>query len=215
MKKEGYLILSGKVRWQTVLYFLQTITGLFLTSFLFVHFLGVSTVWGGSRWFNWYTAHLDKNNFFIKAAVFLIFGIFLAHAANGFKIIWGYFLKTLKVYKYLADMNYRGSWLWYVHFLSGVCIFALGIIHLYIAYWGHNVTTAAMAAKHLQDGFYFGSLIALLIFAFIHSLCGIRSILIKYGILLRKRGIVNFILIAIGANVLFFGILNLFLLFWA
>jgi len=105
MKKEGYLILSGKVRWQTVLYFLQTITGLFLTSFLFVHFLGVSTVWGGSRWFNWYTAHLDKNNFFIKAAVFLIFGIFLAHAANGFKIIWGYFLKTLKVYKYLADMN--------------------------------------------------------------------------------------------------------------
>ena len=215
MRGKEFFILGEKACWQTVLCFLQTITGLLLTSFLFIHFLGISTVWGGSGWFDWYAAHLDKNNFFIKAAVFLIFGIFLAHAANGFKIVWSYFLKTLKVHKYLADMNYRGSWLWYVHFLSGVCIFALGIIHLYIACWGHNVTTAVMVAKHLQDGFYLGSLIALLIFAFIHSLCGVRSVLIKYGILLRKRGIVNFILIAIGANVLFFGILNIFLFLWA
>ncbi len=215
MRKEGYLILSKKACWQTILYFLQTITGLFLASFLFVHFLGVSTIWGGSGWFDWYTAHLDKNNFFIKAAVFLIFGIFLAHAVNGFRISWSYFLKTPKVHKYLIDTNYRGSWLWYIHFLSGICVFVLGIVHLYIACWGHNVTTAAMVAEHLRNSFYFGSLIALLIFAFIHSLCGIKSILTKYGILFGKRGIVNFILIAIGANVLSFGILNIFLLLWA
>ena len=59
-------------------------------------------------------------------------------------------------------------------FLSGICVFVLGIVHLYIACWGHNVTTAAMVAEHLRNSFYFGSLIALLIFAFIHSLCGLR-----------------------------------------
>ena len=206
---------KGKTQGQTILYLMQTVTGLFLVSFLFVHFLGVSTIWGGSGSFDWYTAHLDKNNFFIKVVVFLIFGIFLAHAANGFRIAYNYFLKTPKVYKYLLDTNYRGSWTWYAHFLSGICVFALGIIHLRIACWGHNVTTATMVAGHLQNGFYFGSLIALLVFTFIHSLCGIRSVLIKYGILLRKRGIVNLILIAIGANILSFGILNIFLLLWA
>lgn len=215
MRKERCLILSGKAFWQTVLCFLQTITGLFLANFLFIHFLGVSTIWGGSGWFNWYTAHLDKNNFFIKAVVFLIFGMFLAHAINGFRIAYNYFLKTPKLHKYLIDTNYRGSWLWYVHFLSGVCIFALGIVHLYIACWGHNITTAVMASGHLRNGFYFGSLIALLIFTFIHSLCGIRSILTKYGIFLGKRGMINFILIAIGANALIVGILNIFLLLLA
>lgn len=215
MREEKCLTLGRGACWQTILYFLQTITGLFLASFLFVHFLGVSTIWGGCKWFDWYTAHLDKDNFFIKAAVFLIFGIFLAHAVNGFRIAYNYFLKTPKVHKYLIDINYRGSWLWYVHFLSGVCIFALGIVHLYIACWGHNVTTAAMAAGHLQNGFYFGSLIVLLIFAFTHFLCGIKNILVKYGIFLGKRGMINFILIAIGANVLIIGILNIFLLLWA
>lgn len=215
MEEERHLFLSGKAFWQTVLCFLQTITGLFLASFLFVHFLGVSMIWGGSGLFDWYTAHLDKDNFFIKVVVFLIFGMFLAHAVNGFRIAYHYFLKTPKVHKYLIDMNYRGSWLWYVHFLSGVCVFALGIVHLYIACRGHNVTTAEMASENLRNTFYFGSLIALLIFAFIHSLCGIKSILTKYGIFLGKRGMINFILIAIGANALIIGILNIFLLLLA
>ena len=89
MRKEGYLILSKKACWQTILYFCRQLPVYFSQAFI-CPFLGVSTIWAvpdgliGTR-------RILIRIIFYQSRCFSDFRIFLAHAVNGFRISWSYF----------------------------------------------------------------------------------------------------------------------------
>lgn len=201
----------GKIKaiLQTLLSLMQTATGLIMVLFASVHLLGISTINFGAKWFDWYAAHLDKTNLVVKISVFLIFGIILIHGLNGLKTAYGYFFRLPKVHRHLSDMKYRGSYLWYAHFLSGIIMIGFIFFHLYMNYFGMRVATAAGVKDRLQNPFYMLLMTVFLISLVFHSIYGIRIFFIKYGLWLNGREKIDRILLIIGVAAILLGVINL------
>lgn len=200
--------------WQTFLSLMQTGTGLALVFFTFIHLLGVSTINFGAKWFDWYATHLDKGNLFVKIAVYFIFCLILIHGLNGLRIIFRYLFKIPMVHSYLADTKYRGSYLWYIHFVTGFIMLGVIFFHLFTKGFGNQIVTADSVKLCLRNGWYFTSMIALLVLLVFHSLYGVRIFFIKYCIWPNSRNKINRILLVIGIIAVVLGLSNLDMFIW-
>lgn len=202
---------NNKVIWQTALAILQTLTGLFLAGFLIFHVFGNSLINFGEGVFNSYTSKLDHSSLLIQIAIWLVAIIGLAHGANGMRIAWRYFRKTPAVYGFLADTKYRGSVLWYAHFVSGLVIGITAVVHFVIAYLieAEPITTTEIIRERLQNNYYLALMILLLISVVFHICYGLRTISVKYGILTKHQRKIEAILVIIGIVLAVIGINNL------
>ena len=209
MKKE-----TKKLIFQTALSIMQTVSGAFLVMFMVVHLFGNSLITlGGEEWFNFYTSHLDKTHFFIKFAVYMIAVLTLCHGLNGLRIIFRYLKKPIETTKYVFDTKYRDSTLWYIHSIAGILILILFPFHLLTACLiaTANVTTAAIVKTHLQNPYYFYSVIILLAAVIFHMFFGIKTILIRYNWLAKYRQKIPVIFFILGLVMLILGIITLFI----
>jgi len=206
-------MLKNKVIWQTGLAVLQTLTGAILLGFAFFHLMGNSVINFGENWMNFYTSHLDKSNFLIKTALWLIAVALIGHGLNGFRITLRYFKKIPEIPRFLADTNYRGSFLWCVHFVTGSIMAVALIFHLTAAWFGASepITTVETIKFHLKNGYYFALMILLLLSGIFHACYGTRTILVKYGILTAHQSKIGFILFITGIVLAILGINNLLL----
>lgn len=205
--------MKKKIIWQTGLALLQTFTGIFLTVFMTVHLFGNSLINFGPEWFNAYTAHLDKTNIFIKLFVWCVAALALCHGLNGLRVIFRYLKKPIATTAYVFDTKYRDSFLWYIHSIAGTLILILFPIHLFIACitTALPVTTSQMVKEHLQNPYYFCSVIILLAAVIFHMFFGIRTIFLRYGLLAKYQKKINITLIVIGITFAILGINNLFI----
>ena len=200
--------------WNTFLSLLATLSGLFLVGFMSVHFLGVSLINFGDDALNWYTAHLDKSNIFIVLAVLAVILVFLVHMINGFRVMWRYFRHLPEVHTYVGNMKYKDSFLWYIHFLTGILLAIFVTVHLTIACFAgsHTVTTVNIIREQLADPRYLTVMGILLAVLITHGVCGIRNIIIKYNLFEKYRTIIFYGLAFLGLGLFALGLNNLYLL---
>lgn len=205
MKKEIIL--------ETFLAVFQTLTGLFLVGFMTVHFFGNSLINFGPEWFNLYASHLDKTTLLIKGFLWLVGLFVLFHGLNGLRIVFRHFRNPRETTHYIFETRYRSSSMWYLHLIAGILIFVLLTVHLIIACLssGASPTVARMIAEHLKNGYYFISIVVLLTAVIFHMLFGLRTILVKYGLLVKEQKKINVILFITGVILLILGINNLLL----
>ncbi|MBI2450252.1 MAG: hypothetical protein HYV47_01805 [Candidatus Nealsonbacteria bacterium] len=199
--------------WHTALAVLQTLTGIFLASFLLFHLLGNSVINFGENAMNSYMSHLDKTTFLIKAGIWLLGIALLTHGLNGLRIVLRYFRKTSEIPGFLDDTKYRNSFLWYVHFSAGLLIAIFVAVHLALAYFGEkeSVTTVELIKKRLQNDYYFILMNLFLIAVIFHACYGIRSIFVKYGFLVKHQRKISIILLILGIIFTLLGMNNLML----
>jgi succinate dehydrogenase/fumarate reductase cytochrome b subunit len=202
-----------KLIWQTFKAHFQMITGIILLGFITAHMIGVSLINFGPDWLDAYTKHLDKSNVIIVLLVLFFVAVLIAHMINGFRLMWPYMRQFPKVLKYVKNMNYSNSYLWFFHYLAGPLIAVLVLIHLGVAcfFSGHTITTAVIIKDQLQNWYYFivmGILLAPLVF---HALCGARNDIIKYDIAPKYRTLIFSALVIIGILWVALGVRNLFL----
>ena len=205
--------MKRKILWQTFLAVLQTITGAGLVIFLAVHLFGSSMINFGETGFNAYTTHLDHSNLLIQGLIFLIAVAVFAHGLNGLRIVWRYFKKGKEVHQYLINMKYRDSFLWYVHFATGIFMGLFVTVHLIVDCFGAKeaITTAEIVKTRLQNDWYLACMILLLVCVIFHACCGTRNILIKYGLLPKHQRKIQIALLIGGLAITIFGIHNLWL----
>lgn len=191
---------------------IQTLTGLFLAGFLIFHIFGNSLINFGKNVFDSYASRLSHSNLLVQTAIWLLIIVGLIHGLNGLRIVWRYFKKTPAVYGFLADTKYRGSFLWYAHFASGVIIGITAVIHLAISYFieAEPVTTAEIIRARLQSSYYLALMILLLVAVVFHICYGLKTISVKYGILAKHEKKIRIILLVTGLVFVIVGINNLF-----
>ena len=203
-----------KLLWKTFLANWQIISGVFLVSFMTVHKFGVSLINAGENALNWYTAHLDKSNWIIVAAVLVVLMVALFHMFGGFKIMWPYIKSPSKVHAYVLGMGYFDSFLWFAHFVSGAIV-AVGLTaHILIAclLGSHTITTVDIIREQFQSQTYWYTMVVFLMALVVHMTIGVRNVIIKWDLLPKYRKWI-LIALAIGGFLLFaLGLNNLFLL---
>ena len=210
---EGWKMKKNKVIWQTFLAVLQTLTGVFLAGFIVFHLLGNSVINFGEDWMNYYIGHLDKTVFWVKIGIWIIAIALLAHGLNGLRIVWRYFKKTPEIPKFLAETKYRGSFLWYAHFSTGLLMVIFAAVHMALAYFGEkeSITTVELIRARLQNDYYFILMNLLLLAVIFHACYGIKTIFVKYGFFARHQRKIAVILLIAGIVCAILGINNLLL----
>jgi len=188
---EGYLgktVERKKSRVPAKLDYIQSATGLFLGLFMWGHMLLVSSILV-SKDFMYSVTKLLEASFIIDGGspllvsifAFVIFVIFITHAAMGMRKLPGNF-KQYQVMKAHADnMGHEDTKLWFIQAFTGFAMFFLGSIHLYIIMTQSADIGPYASADRVWSNWMWPLYILLLLAVEFHGTIGLYRLAVKWG----------------------------------
>lgn len=168
------------------LWLLQALTGAALVIYVIIHTVDNATILAGSENYEamLYFWHESLPIWSYNLMTFSLVVLFLAHLINGTRIAITPVRNYGTSWKQVSMLKHSGTTLWYLQLLTGAVIAISGIWHLIIQHTSSTTTTAEsmMRVTPFVMTLYIIFLAALLF----HAFNGIRSILIKLGIMTDK-----------------------------
>ncbi len=188
---EGYLgetVERKKSRMPAKLDYIQSATGLFLGLFMWGHMLLVSSILISKDFMYAVTKLLEASFIFdggspilVSIVAFVIFVIFITHAAMGMRKLPGNF-KQYQVMKAHADnMDHEDTKLWFVQAFTGFAMFFLGSIHLYIIMTNSDAIGPYASADRVWSEWMWPLYILLLLAVEFHGTIGLYRLAVKWG----------------------------------
>ncbi len=188
---EGYLgktVEGKKSRLPAKLDYLQSVTGGFLALFMWAHMLLVSSILISEEFMYTITKLLEASfiidggsPLLVSITAFVIFVIFIAHAALGMRKLPGNF-KQYQVMKAHANyMNHDDTKLWFTQAGTGFTMFFLGSVHLYIMMTNSDAIGPYASADRIWSEWMWPLYILLLIAVELHGTIGLYRLCVKWG----------------------------------
>jgi len=171
---------------------LQSLSGLVLGVFMWIHLVLVSSILLGKGAMNGLSRFMELS--FLKAGpggyafvpwiialgVFIVFILHAGLAMRKFPATW----KQNKIFRsHMKMMHHSDTTLWYVQVVTGFIMFFLGSVHLYVMLTNPgNIGPYASADRFVTD--WMAPLFLILLFAVeLHAAIGMYRLAIKWGIL--------------------------------
>jgi fumarate reductase subunit C len=188
---EGYLgetVERKKSRMPAKLDYIQSATGLFLGLFMWGHMLLVSSILISKDFMYGVTKLLEASFIFdggspilVSIVAFVIFVIFITHAAMGMRKLPGNF-KQYQVMKAHSDnMDHEDTKLWFIQAFTGFAMFFLGSIHLYIIMTNSDAIGPYASADRVWSEWMWPLYILLLLAVEFHGTIGLYRLAVKWG----------------------------------
>ena len=188
---EGYLGETEerkKSRVPAKLDYFQSASGLFLGLFMWGHMLLVSSILV-SKDFMYGVTKLLEGSFLIDGGspiivsifAFIIFVVFIAHAAMGLRKLPGNF-KQYQVMKAHSDnMDHEDTKLWFVQAFTGFAMFFLGSVHIYIIMTHSDAIGPYASSDRVWSEWMWPLYILLLLAVEFHGTIGLYRLAVKWG----------------------------------
>ncbi len=174
--------------WPARLDLLQSLSGLLLGLFMWLHMLFVSSILLGNEAM-WTVARFFEGYFFfgfglpwlVSLFVASIFGLFVVHAwlaVRKFPTQW----RQHRVYwTHMRDMRHEDTTLWFVQVITGFGMFFLAPVHLYLMMTHPELIGPYESADRVWSGMMWPLYLVLLFLVELHGGIGLYRLAVKWG----------------------------------
>lgn len=173
----------------------QSISGLILGLFMWVHMLLVASILLGKGSFN-FVAKMMEGAFlsstgdgfpvFVFLAVTGVFALFIIHAALGmrkFPAGWNQF-KILR--SHVSMLNHGDTTMWAIQAITGFFMFFLGSAHLFIMWTNPGSIDPYLSADRVYSHSLWALYLPLLVCVELHGTIGLYRLAVKWGLFMGK-----------------------------
>lgn len=188
---EGYLgktVERKKSRVPAKLDYIQSATGLFLGLFMWGHMLLVSSILVSKDFMYSVTKLLEASFIFeggnpliVSIFAFIIFVVFITHAAMGMRKLPGSFKQYQVMKAHANNMNHEDTKLWFTQAFTGFAMFFLGSIHLYIIMTQSADIGPYASSDRVWSNWMWPLYILLLLAVELHGTIGLYRLAVKWG----------------------------------
>jgi len=174
--------------WPARLDFLQSVSGLFLALFMWLHMAFVSSIllgkdvfWGVSRFFEGYFIFGKPLPWLVSLFVALVFTIIVLHAALAMRKFPANWRQYRAFWTHMRGMRHQDTNLWLVQVITGFAMFFLASIHLYTMMSEPELIGPYGSADLVWSGRTWPMLALLLFCVEVHGTLGLYRLALKWG----------------------------------
>ena len=188
---EGYLgetVERKKSRVPAKLDYIQSATGLILGLFMWGHMLLVSSILVSKEFMYNITKFLEASFIFeggnpllVTIAGFVVFIIFIVHAAMGMRKLPGNYKQYQVMKAHANNMGHEDTKLWFTQAFTGFAMFFLGSIHLFIIMTNSDAIGPYASADRVWSEWMWPLYILLLLAVEFHGTIGLYRLSVKWG----------------------------------
>ena len=184
----GKTVERKKSRVPAKLDYIQSATGLFLGLFMWGHMLLVSSILISEEFMYKITKFLEASfiidggsPILVSIAAFVVFVIFIAHAAMGMRKLPGNFKQYQVMKAHANNMGHEDTKLWFYQAFTGFAMFFLGSVHLYIMMTQSDAIGPYASAERVWSNWMWPLYILLLLAVEVHGTIGLYRLAVKWG----------------------------------
>jgi fumarate reductase subunit C len=187
---------NKKSRMPARLDLLQSLTGLILGLFIWVHILLDSSIIFGEAAFSFVSrnlefAFLSDTGHGYPAAVFvavlIIFTLFIIHAVLGVRKIPISWKQHRIIVDQMQGMKHGDTNLWYIQVVTGIIMFFAGSTHLYVIMANPGTIDPYLSADRMVSGAMWPLYLVLLISVGFHACIGLYRLMLKWDLFKSKN----------------------------
>ncbi len=174
--------------WPARLDILQSISGLFLALFMWLHMAFVSSIlwgkdvfWNVSRFFEGYFIFGKPLPWLVSLFVALIFVIIMLHAALALRKFPANWRQYRVFWIHMRGLRHQDTYLWLVQLVTGFAMFFLASIHLYDMMSEPELIGPYGSSDLVWSGNTWPMLLVLLFCVEIHGTIGLYRLAMKWG----------------------------------
>lgn len=167
---------------------LQSLSGLFLALFMWLHMFFVASIlagkdafWHVARFFEGYHLLGEPHPWLVSLVVAFVFAVFIVHAALAMRKFPAGYREYSTFREHVRSMRHGDTTLWLVQVWTGFAMFFLGSVHLYTMLTRPgSIGPYGSADRIVSDGFW--PLYLLLLLAVeLHGSIGLYRLAVKWG----------------------------------
>ncbi|MDT8438591.1 MAG: fumarate reductase cytochrome b subunit [Wenzhouxiangellaceae bacterium] len=167
---------------------LQSLSGLFLALFMWLHMFFVSSIllgkdafWHIARFFEGYHIFGKPYPILVTLIAALVFAIFILHAALAMRKFPSDWRQYTSFRGHMRDMQHGDTTLWFVQVFTGFAMFFLGSIHLFAVMTQPETIGPYGSADRIVSGWYWPLYLLLLLAVELHGTIGLYRLAVKWG----------------------------------
>lgn len=179
---------AGSSPWAARLDLAQSLTGLFLGLFMWLHMLFVATIlisedamWWVARMFEGQPLFGRPYPLLVSFFVAFVFAVFVAHAwlaLRKFPIHWR---QHRDYWQHMASLGHGDTTLWFVQVVTGFALFFLASVHLYTMMMHPDLIGPYESADRVWTGRLWPLYLVMLFAVEIHGGIGLYRLAVKWG----------------------------------
>lgn len=191
-------------RWAAWLWAMQALTGLALVLYIVIHTLDNAMILLGQKAYEdmlrlWHSLP----GWFYVLMVLGLLALFLLHMGNGIRIASKPYKQVDFSWKHNWMLKHPGTGFWFTQVLTGSAIAVFAIWHFIVQHGAEATMTATQSAARVTPTVFVVYFIFLAAVMF-HSFNGVRSILLKLGVMTdTKKETILVVLVALAFIVFF------------
>lgn len=174
--------------WPARLDLLQSLSGLFLALFMWVHMLFVSSILLGKD-VMWSVARMFEGYYFLGKAypqlvslfVALVFGMIVLHALLALRKFPADWRQYSRFWRHMRGMHHADTTLWLVQVVTGFAMFFLASVHLYLMLTRPDLIGPYGSSDRVWSGRMWPLYLILLFMVEIHGVVGLYRLALKWG----------------------------------
>ena len=186
-------------RWAAWLWAMQALTGLALVLYIVIHTIDNATILISPKAYE-DMLHLwhDLPGWFYVPMVIGLLAVLLLHMGNGIRIASKPYKQVDFSWKHNWMLKHPGTGFWFTQVLTGSVIAVFAVWHFIIQHGAPATMTAAQSATRVTPTVFVMYCLFLVAVMF-HAFNGLRSVLLKLGIMTdRKKETVLIVLLALA-----------------
>ncbi|MES9933801.1 MAG: fumarate reductase cytochrome b subunit [Candidatus Sedimenticola sp. PURPLELP] len=174
--------------WPARLDLLQSMSGLFLALFMWLHMFFVSSIllgkdamWTVARFFEGYFFFGRNLPLLVSGFVALIFSLILLHALLALRKFPSNWQQYSRFWTHMRGMKHGDTTLWLVQVATGFIMFFLASVHLYLMLTRPELIGPYASADRVWSGRMWPLYLLLLFAVELHGVVGLYRLAIKWG----------------------------------
>ena len=174
--------------WPARMDVLQSLSGLILGLFMWLHMFFVSSIllgndamWTVARFFEGYFFFGTPLPWLVSAFVAAIFGLFVLHAWLALRKFPAHWRQHAEYWRHMTAMRHGDTTLWFLQVITGFGMFFLAPVHLYLMLTHPELIGPYESADRVWSGRLWPLYLVLLFLVEIHGGIGLYRLAVKWG----------------------------------
>ncbi|MDT8450951.1 MAG: fumarate reductase cytochrome b subunit [Wenzhouxiangellaceae bacterium] len=167
---------------------LQSLTGLFLALFMWLHMFFVASIlvgkdafWHVARFFEGYHLFGEPHPWLVSLIVAFVFATFIAHAGLAMRKFPAGYREYKTFREHARAMHHGDTTLWFVQVWTGFAMFFLGSVHLYTMLTRPESIGPYGSADRIVTDWFWPLYLLLLLAVELHGSIGLYRLAVKWG----------------------------------
>lgn len=174
--------------WPARLDVLQSVSGLLLGLFMWLHMLFVSSIllgkeamWSVARFFEGTFLFGRPLPWLVSVFVALIYLLFVLHAWLALRKFPTHWQQHKAYWRHMRGLRHADTWLWFVQVSTGFAMFFLAPVHLYLMLVHPELIGPYASADRVWSGRMWPLYLVLLVLVEVHGGIGLYRLAMKWG----------------------------------